>query len=128
MPYEAIKIVGLDKARSAFRRLGVPAKEMSQAAHNAGLIVLREANLIVPVKTGKLKRTLRSASLQRGVVVRAGNSRVPYANPIHWGWFRRHIMPNPFFAKVLGYKAEEIYQTYFEQINKALDKARTNTK
>lgn len=121
-------MVGLDEARSAFRHLGVPTKAMGAAAYEAGLLVVREAESLVPVRTGALKRSMRSAKLARGVVVRAGGARVPYANPIHWGWFKRHIMPNPFFVKVLGYKAKDIYDAYFKQMDKAVKEARTNIK
>jgi hypothetical protein len=53
--------------------------------------------------------------------VSAGNNRrVPYANPIHWGWFRRHIRPQPFFIKALGLTRDEVYQNYYRSIDKLI--------
>lgn len=123
MSQKGIQIENLAQVQRAIRGLGVPTKAMSNAGYEAGLIVIKEAQHLVPVRTGALKRSMKAAKLQRGVVVRAGNNQVPYANPIHWGWFRRGILPNPFFIKVLGYKAKDIYEAYFKQIDKAIAEA-----
>jgi hypothetical protein len=56
------------------------------------------------------------------VSVSAGNNgRVPYANPIHWGWFKRNIKPQPFFVKALGITRDEVYQTYYRNVNKLIE-------
>jgi len=34
--------------------------------------------------------------------------------------FKRHIAPQPFFAKALGYTREEIYDTYFRQLEELI--------
>jgi hypothetical protein len=46
---------------------------------------------------------------------------VPYANPIHWGWFKRNIKPQPFFVKALGITRDEVYQTYYRNVNKLIE-------
>jgi hypothetical protein len=113
---DSIRVRGLNEAVRALKVIGVPAKEISQAGYEAGQVVADEARTLVPVKTGALKGTIRVAKQQRAVVVRAGSARVPYANPIHWGWFRRGILPNPFFSKALKLNIEEIYTRYFENL------------
>jgi len=92
----------------------------------SGEIVANEARTLVPVRTGALRDTIRVGATARGkITILAGNNRsgrsgVPYANPIHWGWFKRHIAPQPFFAKALGYTREEIYDTYFRQLEELI--------
>lgn len=119
---DSIRVRGLNEAVRALKLVGVPAKEIAQAGYEAGQVVANEARTLVPVKTGALKGTIRVAKQQRKVVVRAGGARVPYANPIHWGWFRRGIMPNPFFSKALKLNIEEIYTRYFDNMNKLIQK------
>lgn len=122
MAVESIKVSGLNKLVRDLKVIGVPAKEIAQAGTEAGEIVAAEARTLVPVKTGALKSTIRVAKQQRRIVVRAGNARVPYANPIHWGWFRRGILPNPFFSKALKLNIEEIYTRYFDNLDKLVTK------
>jgi hypothetical protein len=63
-------------------------------------------------------------------LISAGNnSSIPYANPIHFGWYydknnfvKKNILPNPFFAKALGLTRNEVYKTYFININKLFNK------
>ena len=119
---DSIRVRGLNEAVRALKVIGVPAKEISQAGFEAGQVVADEARTLVPVKTGKLKNSIRVAKQQRAIVVRAGGARVPYANPIHWGWFRRGIMPNPFFSKALKLNIEEIYSRYFDNMNQLIQK------
>jgi len=117
MATEGIKVRGLNEAVRALKVIGVPGTEIAKAGQESAEIVATEARTLVPVKSGKLRGSIRTAKLQRRVVVRAGGSRVPYANPIHWGWFRRGIMPNPFFSRALKLNIEEIYTRYFENMN-----------
>jgi len=119
---QSIQVRGLNEAVRALKVIGVPAKEISAAAADSGEIVAREARTLVPVKTGALRRSIRVSKQQRKVVVRAGGSRTPYANPIHWGWFRRGILPNPFFSMALKLNIQAIYTRYFENIDTLINK------
>lgn len=122
MAAQGIKVSGLNKVVRDLKVIGVPAKEVSNAGYEAGQIVAAEARSLVPVKTGALKSTIRVARQQRKIVVRAGNARVPYANPIHWGWFRRNIKPNEFFSRALKVNIDEVYKSYFDQLDKLITK------
>jgi HK97 gp10 family phage protein len=113
-----IKVDGLKDLNRALKEIGYPQKEISAAAKLAGEATVAEARNLVPVRSGKLRDTIRLAATARGVTIRAGNNTtVQYANPIHWGWFKRHIKPNPFFAKALGYTRQEIYDNYYKQMD-----------
>lgn len=123
MANDSIKVVGLNRAIYALKQMGVPAEEIAQAGYEAGRIVADEARTLVPVKTGALRNTIRVAKQQRKALVRAGNNTsVPYANPIHWGWFRRNIKPNEFFGRAIGGKIDEVYDTYFTGLQELIKK------
>lgn len=117
---DGIKVTGLNQTVRALKDIGTPVKELNQAAKDAGEVVAVEARALAPVKTGRLRNSIRVASLQNRVVVRAGNNTaVPYAGPIHFGWFRRGIMPNPFFYKALNMPtvAKEVIDRYMGSLN-----------
>ena len=121
-----IKVTNLREINRALSNVGAPKDEIKAAGKEAGQIAVNEARTLVPVRTGKLRDSIRVGATARGkITLMAGNNRtsksaVPYANPIHWGWSKRHIAPQPFFARALGYTRAEIYNTYFEQLEKLI--------
>jgi hypothetical protein len=116
-----IKVKGLKQSIKALQAIGVPASEIKLAGNRSGEIVANEARGLVPVRTGALRNSIRVSKALSKVSVSAGNNkRVPYANPIHWGWFKRNIRPQPFFIKALGLTRDEVYQNYYREINKLI--------
>lgn len=117
-----IKVKGLKSSIKALQAIGVDAAEIKQAGNDAGEIVAREARNLAPVRSGRLRSTIRTSKALNRVTVSAGNNgKVPYANPIHWGWFKRNIKPQPFFIKALGITREEVYQNYYRSINRLIE-------
>ena len=133
---DGIKVKGLNEALRALKAIGTPTAEVQAAAQQAGEIVASMSRTLVPVKTGALRATIRSRKQARKVLISAGNNtKVPYANPIHWGWYydknnfiKKNIMPQPFFAKALGLTRQQVYETYFTNINKLFNKYYKNYK
>lgn len=122
-----IKVKGFNQAVRALRDLGVPDNEIKDSAQEAGNIVADEARTLVPVRTGRLRDSIRVNRSLRKVVVSAGNNRksksaVPYANPIHWGWFKRNIKPQPFFVRALGITRDDVYRAYYDNMAKLVAK------
>lgn len=121
-----IKVKNLKDITKALKAIGVPNDAVKQAGKDSAEAVMNEARSLVPVRSGKLRDSIRLAANARGrVSIQAGNNRtsksgVPYANPIHWGWFRRGIRPNPFFSKALGLTRDEVYRNYFTQMEKLI--------
>ena len=119
---------------NVLKQVGVPTAEVSAASQQAAEIVAKSARTLVPVRSGRLRASIRSKKQARKVLVSAGNNgSVPYANPIHWGWFydkenfiKKNILPNPFFSKALGLTREQVYRTYFDNINKMFNKYNKN--
>jgi len=126
---QAIQIDGLAECLRALKAVGTPVEAIKEANRESGAIVAKTARNIVPVRSGVLRNTIRVANVSTNVKIRAGNARAPYANPIHWGWFRdkkrgfnRNILPNPFMAKALGYTRDEVLKNYVDNIQKLIKK------
>jgi HK97 gp10 family phage protein len=132
---EGIKVVGLNEAIRNLRAMGVPSAEIGQASQEAGEIVANRARSLVPVRTGALRATIKAKKIARKVVVSAGNNtRVPYANPIHFGWNYdkvnlqpKNIRPRPFFSNALRSTRKEVYEIFFDSIDKLLKKYSNRT-
>lgn len=129
-----IKVTNLREINKALKAVGAPNEEIKKAGKESGELVASEARGLVPVRSGALRNSIRVGATARGRIrVSAGNNRtsksgVPYANPIHWGWFKRNIKPQPFFVKALGYTRAEVYENYFSQIEKLIIKESAKAK
>ena len=129
-----VKVTNLREINKALAAVGVPKDAVKAAGKESGELVASEARSLAPVRTGALRNSIRVGATARGkITVLAGNNRtsksaVPYANPIHWGWFKRHIRPQPFFVTALGYTRSEIYDNYFKQMEKLIMQETAKTK
>jgi hypothetical protein len=122
-----VKVKGYKQAIRALQAIGVPAAEIKAAGSEAGELVANEARGLVPVKTGALRNSIRVSKALTKVTISAGNNRsVPYANPIHWGWFKRNIRPQAFFVKALGITRDEVYRNYYRSLDRLI--AQNSTK
>ena len=116
-----IKVRGYKQAIKALQAIGVPAAEIKAAGSAAGELVANQARALAPVRTGALRNSIRVSKALNRVSVSAGNNRsIPYANPIHWGWFRRNIKPQPFFIKALGITRDEVYRNYYRSLDRLI--------
>ena len=119
MPLESstVTIEGIDKLRRALVKLDNAAKQDFKAAgKTAAEIVAKQANNEVPVRSGRLRNTIRAGATQTSGVVRAGTAKVPYAGPIHFGWGRRRIHPNPFLYRAADKRVNEVVEAYLGQV------------
>lgn len=110
-------IGGASNLARTLRRAGVEVAELKPVNRDAAEIGMQQAIADAPRRSGNLRQTLRVGATNRAGVIRAGNNRqtgVPYANPIHWGWFKRGIMPNPFVAEA-AQKTESRWVALYER-------------
>jgi hypothetical protein len=114
-----IQVEGLKAINRSLKALDEDTTALAEANYEAARLLLRSAAPLVPVKTGALKQSLKASKTKAFAQVRGGSARVPYAAPIHWGWFRdkntgknKNILPNPFLAKALKLTREEIFANY----------------
>lgn len=129
-----VKVKGFREVRAALRAVGVPKEAIKEAGKESAALVANEARSLAPVRSGKLRDSIRLSAYANGrISILAGNNRktksgIPYANPIHWGWFKRNIKPQPFFVKALGYTRQEVLDNYFRQMNKLIKEEETKAK
>jgi hypothetical protein len=114
-----VTIDGLNQLRRAFKTLSANATEDFKAAgYASATIVADEAKSLVPVVSGRLRDSIRAAMVQSGGKVRAGVKAVPYAGPIHFGWGRRNITPQPFLYQAIDRRHAEVLDTYLAHLER----------
>jgi hypothetical protein len=125
----SVRVEGLRETIKQLEALGADKTEIVNANFQAAEILRRAALPNVPVRTGKLRSTLRSSKAKGYAQVAIGNARVVYANPIHWGWFydkewfiQKNIKPNLFLYRALGQTLDEILIKYDQDMQQLIDK------
>lgn len=87
-----IKVEGADELRRAFRQIdGDLGKALAAANKTAAEQVVEAALPAVPVRSGRLKSSVRALGSQRSGRAVAGKAGVPYAAAIHWGRKRGNV-------------------------------------
>jgi len=97
--------------RTIDRNLG---RELTRALREAVKPVAREAAAQAPVDTGRLAQSIRPYAAGNRAGIR---SRLPYANPIHWGWQERGIEPRPFALEAAESRLDDIADRLGEHID-----------
>lgn len=117
---EAVEVTGYKEFVRALEQADrkIATKSIRTAEKAGANVVAQQAKTEVPVRTGKLKRSVRAgASSKKGGIVRAGNkTSVLYAKPIHFGWAERGIRPQPFIYKAMDARRDEVLETFQKEI------------
>ena len=109
-------------------------KELKSIYIQSANIVFRNAMPRVPVRSGRLRASLRVSASTRSGSVRAGGKRsAPYAGPVHFGWPNRPnvarswyggpIRPNPFLYSALDARRDEVEFQFARGVRKAAKRA-----
>lgn len=85
-------------------------------------IVAVTARTLAPYRSGRLRGNIRAGATLTAGTVSVGSQSVPYAGPIHWGWPRHHIKPNPFLVKALEGDVGKIEEKYNRDLQAFLDR------
>lgn len=119
-----IEIQGIKKLARTLRQAGdEEGRAMLLAANkDAATMVAQAAAPLVPQRTGRLAATLRSSGTAKGGVVMVGRARVPYAGPVHFGWFRRRIKANPFLYEAMDRRRSEVEEAYQRRLAELLER------
>lgn len=134
--YQGVRVDGAKELRRALKQAGLDLKADIKDAHkSAAEIVTARARVLVPVapstmtsaKPGLLRDSLRAAGTQTAAIARAGGKRVPYAQPIHWGWFKRGIKPNLFITRAASETEPAWVQEYEKKFDGILDEIAAST-
>lgn len=120
---KGVQIEGLRELTKALNQLGDDAKNDIKSVHaDAAKDVKQAAARKAPVRSGRLRSSLRSSGTKRDGRVKAGSARVPYAGPIHFGWRKRNITPQPFLYDALDDRRDAVVKRYESEINKLIRK------
>lgn len=93
-----VKVEGVKDLRKRLRRAGDDLHDLREVNREIAENIVSAARSKVPVATGTLAKTLRGSGTKTNVVIRLGNSKVRYANAVHWGrkrWPRRGVSVTP---------------------------------
>ena len=124
------KVEGGRQLRRTLRQAGDDLQDLSKAHREAAEIAAKASSALAPVKSGRLRDTIRAAGTKTAGIVRAGNNRssgVPYAGPIHWGWAKRNITANPFISQGAQDSEGRWIRVYEEAVDQALQKVKGTT-
>lgn len=113
--------------RAALREIGDAGlkKELSAANKSAAEVVADRALPSVPVRTGRLRQSVKALATQTSGSVKAGSAAVPYAAAIHFG--RKtggFIKARPFLWNAAEDAREQATGEYAQAIDRLLDKIR----
>jgi len=118
-----VQVIGADQLKRIIGQVndGFERKALADANKKAAEVVVRRALPNVPVRSGKLKASVKAMSTPKKGNVRAGTpSRVPYAAAIHWGRKRGGVIPaRPFLwnAKSEALESGELEKAYADACN-----------
>lgn len=96
--YEGFHLEGGRQLRKALKEAGNDLSDLKTTHKRAADVVAAASRGKVPVRTGRLKGTIRAAGTKTVGIIRAGTKRVPYAPCVHWGrmiWPSKEAQPNP---------------------------------
>lgn len=93
-----VRIEGLRETVRTLERYGVDVEDLKEAFGAISRDVATEAAGIVPVRTGRLRNSIRPTRTKNRAVVRAGTAAIPYAGVINYGHPRRGIQPTGFLT------------------------------
>jgi len=96
-------------------------KEVRSANKKAADVVAQEAKVLVPVQTGRLRKSIGAQAQREAGYVKAGTPQgVKYAGPIHFGWPAKGITPQPFIYEALDKRIDEVRATYERLLREAM--------
>ena len=115
------KVDGLKELQKEIRRTeDVELKKQLRLANKeAAQVVADQAKVEVPRRSGRLARSIGTQASQTSASVKAGTAaRVPYAGPIHFGWPKRNIRPQPFLYEAMDKRIGEVRRAYEKSLEK----------
>ena len=105
------------------KRMGQDLKQLTAVHRAAADKVAADARLRAPVRTGRLRKSIRAGATTKHGSVSAGGRLVPYAGPIHFGWPRRNIEPQPFLYDALDHRRAEVIELYEKRVDELIRRA-----
>jgi hypothetical protein len=118
----AVQVTGAKELRKALQRMGADLGDLTRIHRDVAGIVREAAVQRVPVRSGKLRATIKGKGTKARATVTAGSRPVPYAGPIHFGWPARNIEPQPFLYDALDERKGEVARRYEDLVGDLVKK------
>ena len=124
MTQPAAQIEGGRELRRKLRQVGDDMTDLKELHKRLADDVAGTAKTKVPVRSGRLQRSIRGSGTKTAARVRAGNNRqsgptaVPYAPIVHFGWATRGIKPQPFLYEALDDRRQEVVDRYNAEVRR----------
>ena len=130
-----IEIKGLRQAQRIMGQIDADFKKRFKDIHKgAADIVADEARRQAPVRSGRLKKDIRTSGTTKGGVVRVGRKKIPYVGRVVFGdpvTFRDRLMrraqsrrtPQPFIYKAADIQFRNVVDYYNDELEQILDDA-----
>lgn len=110
----SVQIVGIKKLLKDAEAVGIEVKDLKELTYRLATPIAELAKSLAPQRSGKLRSGIKPSKSKRKVMVRVGNSRLPYAAPHHWG---RDSVSGP---KWLSRAEQELRPQTFEGFGKGI--------
>lgn len=117
------RLIGGRKLRRELKAAGFDMANLRTMHLEVAKFVVQRARPRVPVgPTGRLKKSVKPAATRtRAELVGGRSPRLPYANPVHWGWPAHSIAPNPFLTTAAEQTEPQWLDIYLRHINTILE-------
>tara|TARA_B100000902_G_C26851684_1_gene688548 strand:- start:14 stop:412 length:399 start_codon:yes stop_codon:yes gene_type:complete len=116
----AVTVFGGVELRRALKEVADDTDDLKEMNKAIAEMVAEEARWRVPVKTGRLRASIKSWGAASKARVTAGSKRLPYAMVNHWGWPQRNIEGTYFITEALEAKRKEILDFYEIEVEQIL--------
>lgn len=95
-----VRAHGVTRLTATLGEASIQVEDLKKINREVAGVAAAETVVRAPKRTGRLARSVRTGATKKAGVVRVGtNVKVPYANPVHWGWPAHNIRPQPFAAQ-----------------------------
>lgn len=122
-----VEVEGAKQLRRAMKRAGIDAAELKPVHQSVGRTVEQAGASLAPVRTGRLRASMRSSGTKTAAIVRAGGAKVPYAGPVHWGWPARGIGANPWISEAAQRTEPQWTRFYEAEVDRILGQVAAST-
>lgn len=116
----SIQVKGVRELTRSLQQFGVQVTDLKDAFQKVGRTVEREVRDLIPVRTGALQSSVRSARQKSKAVVRAGSAKANYAGHQNYGF--KGVPGKQFMQQALQNKQGEAVQTFEVEIRSLIRK------
>lgn len=109
------------------KNMGADLSDLTAINRAAAETVADAARGKVPILTGRLRGSIRTGATRTTASVKAGNKGIPYAGPIHFGWPRHNIEPQPFLYDALDERKALVVERYEAYVEALVEKVGRET-